>query len=353
MTAEISINGRRIGPGHPTYIVAEMSANHGGRIDRAIRIVEAAKLAGADAVKLQTYSPDTMTIDCDNPRFRINGTLWEGRSLYDLYREAATPWDWLPELQRVARDLEIDLFSTAFDATAVAFLEGHNAPVYKIASFEAVDIPLLETVARTGKPVIMSTGMASLAEIEEAVHALRGNGNRQLALLRCVSAYPAPAGEMNLRTIPDLARAFNVVTGLSDHSMNAGISAAAVALGASIVEKHFTLSRQEPGPDSAFSLEPAEFREMAEAVRAVESALGEVRYGAGEQESKSSVFRRSLFIVRDTQEGEVFTAENVRVIRPGFGLHSRHLHEVLGRRAACDIPRGTPLSWDLVEGTGS
>ena len=348
MTSYIEINARRIGPGYPTYIVAEMSANHNQSFEQAIKIVEAAKEAGADAIKIQTYTPDTITIDCDNEYFRVKGTLWDGRTLYDLYGEAYTPWDWQPKLMEIATNLGLDLFSSPFDATAVDFLEDMRVPVYKVASFENVDIPLLRTIARTGKPVIMSTGMATLAEIDEAVQTLRAAGTEQLALLKCTSAYPSLPEEMNLRTIPHLAEAFGLPVGLSDHTLGAAVPVAAVALGACIVEKHFALSRAVPGPDSAFSLEPHEFKAMVDAVRTVEKALGTVHYGVSEREAASRAFRRSLFVVQDMRAGEIFSEENVRSIRPAYGLHTRHLSEVLGRTAKQDIKRGTPLDWKLV-----
>jgi len=350
MIDPIEINGRQVGPGAPVYIVAEMSANHGQDFRQAAKILEAAKMAGADAVKLQTYTPDTLTIDCDNEYFQIKGTLWNGRKLYDLYGEAYTPWDWHPRLKEIADKLELDLFSTPFDDTAVDFLEGMQVPAYKIASFENVDLPLLSKTAKTGKPIIMSTGMATLAEIDEAVQIIRGAGGQQLALLKCTSAYPAPPEEMNLRTIPHLAEAFSVPVGLSDHTLGIAIPLAAVALGACIIEKHFTLSRAASGPDSAFSLEPHEFKAMVEAVRTAEQALGQVYYGVSEQEAGSRAFRRSLFVVKDIKAGEVFTNENVRSIRPGYGLHTRYRNEVLGRRAGHDIKRGTPLNWHHIAG---
>jgi N-acetylneuraminate synthase len=345
----LTINGRKIGPGHPTYIVAEMSANHNRDFDQAVKIVEAAKDSGADAIKLQTYTPDTITIDCDNDFFQIGkGTIWEGKNLYKLYSEAYTPWEWEPKLKEVAEKLELDCFSTPFDHTAVEFLEKMDVPAYKIASFEVVDIPLIQKIAKTGKPIIMSTGMATLAEIDEAVRAIREAGCKELALLKCTSAYPALPEEMNLRTIPHLAKAFGVPAGLSDHTLGTETAIAAVALGACIVEKHFTLTREVPGPDSAFSLEPKEFRTMVEAVRNTEKALGQVTYEVIEKEKASRVFRRSLFVVVDMRAGEKFTEENVRSIRPGHGLHTRFLRNILGRRTVRDIRRGTPLSWDLV-----
>jgi len=342
------IAGRPIGPGHPPYVVAEMSANHGQDFDEAVRIVEAAARAGADAVKLQTYTPDTLTIDCDHPAFRIEGTLWAGRTLYDLYGQAFTPWKWQPKLKQIAGDLGLHLFCTPFDSTAVDFLEAVGVPAYKIASFELVDLPLLRRVAQTGKPIVLSTGMASLGEIDEAVRTIREAGGRELALLKCTSAYPAAADQMNLRTIPHLAECFQVPVGVSDHTLDPAVPVAAVALGASIIEKHLTLSRAQPGPDSAFSLEPDEFRRMAEAVRAADRALGVVRYGATEHESPALRFRRSLFVVEEVKAGEPFASENVRSIRPADGLHTRYLDEVLGRPARCDIARGTPLAWSHV-----
>ena len=345
----ISINGRRIGAGHPVYVIAEVSANHNHDLGEAEKIIRAAKEAGADAIKLQTYTADTLTIDSDHEPFRVGkGTVWEGRTLYGLYQEAYTPWEWQPKLQQLANELGMDLFSSPFDASAVAFLERMNVPAHKIASFEIVDLPLIETVARTGKPIIISTGMATLAEIDEAVQTARNAGATEIALLKCTSAYPAPPDEMHLRTIPHLAEAFGVPVGLSDHTMGIATPVAAVALGACIVEKHLTLSRAVPGPDSAFSLEPHEFQATVEAIRAAEQALGRVHYGASERESASRAFRRSLFVVADVKAGEPFTSANVRSIRPGHGLHTRYLPEILGRHAARDIERGTPLSWELV-----
>jgi len=348
MSPSITISGRKIGPGQPVYIIAEMSANHGHDLNQARAIIQAAKDAGADAIKLQTYTPDTMTIDVDNRWFRIGaGTLWEGRKLYELYGEASTPWEWHAELKACAEQLGLHCFSTPFDATAVAFLEGLNVPAHKIASFEVTDLPLIRRVAATGKPVIMSTGMATLAEIHEAVTAFREAGGGPLALLKCTSAYPAPESEINLATLRHLAAAFGVPVGLSDHTLGVAIPAAAVALGACIIEKHFTLSRDLPGPDSKFSLEPDEFKAMVRAVRATEQAIGTVNYAVTEKEQASRVFRRSLFVVQDMQAGESFTETNVRVIRPGYGLAPKHLPVVLGRRAAQAIPRGTPLDWKL------
>ncbi len=351
MTATIRIGRRTIGPGHPAYVVAEISANHRQDYDEAVRLVHAAKDAGADAVKLQTLRPDTITLKSDLPYFRVGGgTLWDGRTLYDLYQEAHMPWEWQPKLMSLARELGLDLFSSPFDPTAVDFLEEMRVPAYKVASFEIVDLPLIERMARTGKPLIISTGMATLPEIREAVQAARAAGANQIALLKCNSGYPAPPEEMNLRTIPDMRKRFRVPVGLSDHTLGIAAPIAAVALGACIIEKHFTLSRSVPGPDSSFSLEPAEFRMMVEGVRTAEQALGRPEYRPTPAESKSRPFRRSLFVVADVRKGEPFTQANVRSIRPANGLHPRFLRSVLGRKAAVDIERGTPLSWNLVAG---
>ncbi len=347
----ITINGKRVGAGHPVYVVAELSANHAQSYDKAVQLVRAAHQAGADAIKLQTYTADTLTLKSDRPEFRVGGgTLWDGRTLYDLYQEAYTPWDWQPKLKALANELSMELFSSAFDASAVDFLERMGVPAHKVASFELVDIPLIRKMASTGKPIIMSTGMATDAEIVEAVEAARAGGCHQLALLKCTSAYPAPPEEMNLRAIPVLAERFGVPAGLSDHTQGIAAPVAAVALGACIIEKHFTLRRADGGPDSAFSLEPAEFREMVDAIRVAEKALGSTGAARRPAEDKSRAFRRSLFVVADLKKGEVFTEQNVRSIRPAHGLHPRHLAEVLGQRAACDIARGTPLSWELVAG---
>jgi pseudaminic acid synthase len=346
---ELRIGQRLVGASHPAYVIAEMSANHNQDFERAVAVVHAAKEAGADAVKLQTYTADTITIASARAEFRIGGgTLWDGRTLHDLYREAYTPWDWQPKLKQVANDSGLDLFSSPFDDTAVDFLEQMDVPAYKVASCELVDIPLIQKIARTGKPLILSTGMATCQEIEEALAAARQAGATQIALLKCTSSYPAPAEEMNLRTIPELSRRFDLPVGLSDHTMGIAAPVAAIALGACIIEKHITFLRSDPGPDSAFSLEPQEFKSMVDAVRVAEKALGEIHFGAVGKEAASRAFRRSLFAVRDVKKGETFTVENIRSIRPGHGMHTRHLPEVLGRLAARDIERGTPLTWDLV-----
>lgn len=342
----ITVAGREIGPERPVYVVAELSANHNQSFDRAVQLVEAAKHAGADAVKLQTYTPDTMTIDCSNDYFRIGpGSIWEGQSLYELYSEAATPWEWHSDLKARAEALGLDFFSTPFDSTAVEFLEDLGVPAYKVASFEITDLPLIRTIAATGKPIILSSGMASEEEIRQAVTTARNGGASGLALLRCTSAYPAKSSEADLRTIPDFAQRFNVVPGLSDHTLEIAVPVAAVALGACIIEKHLTLCRNGPGPDATFSLEPDEFSKMVAAVRTVQTALGEVRYGPREGELASIVFRRSLFVVEDVAQGEELTRRNVRIIRPGHGLPPAEIDRVVGRRARRDLSRGTPLSW--------
>jgi len=348
-TPHLTIESRRIGLDQPTYVIAELSANHNQSFEAAVELVHIAKDVGADAIKLQTYTPDTITLNVDSPIFRVGGgTLWEGRLLYELYGEAYTPWSWQPKLKALADEIGIHMFSSAFDATAIDFLEGIGMPAHKVASFELVDLPLIERMARTGKPLIMSTGMATLEEIEDAVNAARKAGARQIALLKCTSAYPAPPEEVNLRTICDLAERFGVVAGLSDHTLGISVPVAAVALGARIVEKHFTKSRAVKGPDSAFSLEPEEFRAMVLAIRTTEKALGTVRYGAEAREAQSRQFRRSLFVVQNVKAGEPFTEANVRSIRPGNGMPPKHMGHVLTKRAAVDLDRGTPLRWDML-----
>ena len=351
MNNSLQINQRIVGAGQPVYVIAEISANHNHEFEQAAKIVRAAKDAGADAVKLQTYTADTITLRSDQECFVVKGgTLWDGKTLHNLYGEAFMPWEWQPKLKVIANELGMDLFSSAFDETAVDFLESMGVPAHKVASFELVDIPLIQKMASTGKPLIMSTGMASLEEIDEAVAAARGAGAAQIALLKCTSAYPASPEEMNLRTIPYLAAHAGLPVGLSDHTMDVAVPVTAIALGSCIIEKHLTLSRAVPGPDSAFSLEPSEFKAMVDAVRIAERSLGQARFGASEKEEGSRLFRRSLFVVADMKCGETFTEENVRSIRPGRGLHTRHLREVLGKPAAREIQRGTPLSWDLVRG---
>jgi pseudaminic acid synthase len=341
---------RIIGPGLPAFIVAELSGNHKQSFEEAANLIRAAKECGADAVKLQTYTADTMTIACDSEYFRVSGgTPWDDRTLHNLYGEAFTPWEWQPDLQKIAQDLDLELFSTPFDSSAVEFLETLNMPAYKIASFEMVDLPLIEKVARTGKPLIISTGMATEAEIEAAVQAARKAGATQIALLKCTSSYPADPGQMNLRTIPYLAEKFQMPVGLSDHTLGVAIPAAAVALGACIIEKHLTLSRSAGGPDSAFSLEPEEFAAMVDAVRTAERALGCVSFVCDEKEARMRNYRRSIFLTENVSAGNVLTPANIRIIRPGHGLAPAHYQEVLGRRVKKDVKRGTPLAWDLLD----
>jgi len=346
----VRIAERSIGEGHPTFIIAEMSANHQQDIRLAKRIIEAAKESGADAIKLQTYTADTMTIDCDNEFFKIKqGTLWDGRTLYDLYKEAYTPWEWQPQLKGYAEQLGLIWFSTPFDPSAADFLETMDVPLYKIASFEIHDLPLIAHVAAKGKPILISTGVATLADIEDAVETCKGQGNDQIILLKCTSAYPAPIEEANLRTIPHMAQAFGVITGLSDHTLGISAPIAAVALGAQVIEKHFTIDRKAGGADSAFSLEPHEFKQMVQSVRDVEKALGKVSYQLTQKaKTQGKVFSRSLFVVKDMKAGEHFTLENVRSIRPGDGLHPKYLKEILGKTAKKTISRGTPMRWEWV-----
>jgi N-acetylneuraminate synthase len=349
MAHEIAITGRAIGPGHPPYIVAELSANHGGSLDRALNIMAAAKAAGADAVKLQTYTADTITIDHDGPDFRISGGLWNGRRLYELYQEAHTPWAWHEALFAKGRELEITVFSTPFDDSAVDLLERLGAPAYKIASFEMVDVPLVRRVAATGKPVIMSTGMGSPQEIGDAMKAFRDGGGHELVLLHCVSGYPTPVEQSNLRRIPRLAAECGCPVGLSDHTLGVEAAIAAVALGACVIEKHVTLRRADGGPDAAFSLEPHELAALVRGAKAAFAALGTGEEARAAVEQASKVFRRSIYVVRDLDAGEPFTAENVRIIRPGYGLPPRELERLIGRKARRALTRGTALTWDAVE----
>lgn len=340
------IGTRTIGPGNPCYIIAELSANHAGDYDIAVATIRAMKEAGADAVKIQTYTADTITIACDKPPFQISGgTLWDGRTLHDLYQEACMPWDWQPKLQQLSRELGLDFFSSPFDDTAVDFLEQMQVPAHKVASFEMTDHLLLRKIASTHKPVIMSTGMATIEEMEESMQVLREAGSGPVALLKCTSCYPAKPEEMNLRTIPSLMKRFGVPVGLSDHTPGHTVPVAAVALGACVLEKHFILSRSQGGPDSSFSMEPGEFRQMVEAVRATEAALGSADdFTISAKEAGNRIFRRSLFAVRDIRAGEAFTPDNVRSIRPAHGLPTSQYDLVLKTRAACDIERGTPLN---------
>ncbi len=349
MCDSFEINGRPIGPGHPTYIIAEVSANHGQNIETAKRIIEGAASAGADAIKLQTYRPDTITLDLHEPPFIVEGgLLWDGTSLHDLYADAMTPWEWHQELFELANSLGMHAFSSPFDPTAVQFLEDLNVPAYKIASFEIIDHGLIELVARTGKPVIISTGMATLDEIEDAVRVATEAGVRGLALLRCNSGYPAAPEEMDLNTIADMQERFQVPIGLSDHTLGHLASVAGVAMGAAILEKHVTLKRSDGGPDAAFSLEQEELAALVSDVREIEALSGSVRYGPSEREVASRSLRRSLFIVEDVLAGESVTTENVRSIRPGNGIHPGELSNILGKQFKVDARRGTPMALELL-----
>jgi len=350
MISPISIDGRSIGSSYPVFIIAELSANHLQSIEIAEKILRVMKDSGADAVKLQTYTPDTITIDCANEYFQVKqGTIWDGRTLYQLYQEAYTPWEWQPKLKKLAEELGLICFSSPFDQSAVDFLESMDVPAYKVASFEITDIPLIEYIASRQKPIIISTGIATLTDIEEALQACRRAGNEEVALLKCTSAYPAPFEDVNLRTIPDMASRFGTVVGLSDHTLGISVPLAAVALGARIIEKHFILDRNLGGPDAPFSLEPGEFKSMVTAIREVEKALGEVSYDLNERAKRSREFSRSLFAIQDIKLGETFTEKNVRSIRPGYGLHPRHYKDVVGKKAKKAIIRGTPLAWEHIE----
>lgn len=337
----IKINNRRIALDEPPYVIAELSANHNGKLETALRIIEEAKKAGADAVKLQTYTADTITLDCDSEEFQIHGGLWDGKTLYQLYQEAHMPWEWHAPLFEHARNLGIAIFSSPFDNTAVDLLEDLNAPAYKIASFEAVDLPLIKYVASTGKPMIISTGMADADEIQEAIEAAREGGCKELAILHCVSGYPAPAEDYNLRTIPDMIQRFGLVTGLSDHTLDNTTAITSVALGASIIEKHFTLDRSGGGPDDSFSLEPHELAALCKDTKTAWSALGKVDYGRKSSEQGNVQFRRSLYFVRDLKAGDLITQDAVRSVRPGHGLSPKYLNQLIGKRAACDIQANT------------
>lgn len=346
---EININGRAIGPSHSPYLIAELSGNHNGDFDRAIALISAAKKSGASAVKLQTYTADTITMDHDGRGFILEDGLWKGRRLYELYQEASTPWEWHEKLFAHARALDLTIFSSPFDTTAVDFLERLQAPAYKIASFEIVNLPLIARVAKTGRPIIISTGMASTEEISEALATAKAGGCSQIALLQCTSGYPSPPEDSNLRTIGDLAERFGTVVGLSDHTLGTAVPVSAIALGAAIVEKHFTHHRADGGPDAAFSLEPQEFAKLCADCRTAWSALGQITYAVAPSEVGSLKVRPSLYAVRDIAKGETLTLENVRPIRPGYGLAPKHLDTVLGLKASQEVPRGTPLNWDLIK----
>ncbi len=345
----IQIAGRSIGVDHPPFVIAELSANHNGRLDIALRIIEEAKKAGADAVKLQTYTADTITLNSQAEDFQIHGGLWDGKNLYQLYQEAQMPWEWHKPLFEHARQVGIPIFSSPFDPTAVDLLEDLNAPAYKIASFEAVDLPLISYVASTGKPMIISTGMADAEEIQEAIDAARAGGCQQLAVLHCVSGYPAPAEEYNLRTIPDMMARFGLVTGLSDHTLDNTTAITSVAMGASIIEKHFTLDRSGGGPDDSFSLEPADLAALCHGAKTAWQAMGRVDYGRKSSEQGNAKFRRSLYFVKDMKAGDVITVENVRSVRPGYGLPPKFLAYIIGKKVKVNIFANTPTSSDLIE----
>lgn len=345
----ITINGRKIGKDYSPYIIAELSANHNGDINRAYKIMEEAKAAGADAIKLQTYRADTITIDHDSEDFQIHGGLWDGQTLFNLYKGAQMPWEWHEPLFAKAKELGITIFSSPFDFTAVDLLEKLDAPAYKIASFEAIDLPLIKYVAKTGKPMIISTGMADETEIQEAIDAAYEGGCRELVVLHCVSGYPAPAADYNLATIPDMAQRFNVIPGLSDHTIDNTTAIAAVVLGASVIEKHVTLDRNGGGPDDSFSLEPPELHALCRDAKTAWQALGRVNYERKESEKGNAKFRRSLYVVKDIKKGELFTTENIKSIRPGFGVAPKFYDHFIGKVATCDIKRGEPLKFDFIE----
>lgn len=350
MQNRIKIGKKYVGKDAPTFIVAEMSANHLQDFERAKKIIKAAADAGADAIKLQTYTADTITLDCDNDYFQITqGTIWDGTTLHKLYQEAYTPWKWQPELLRYANELGLECFSSPFDFTAVDFMEEMDMPAYKIASFEINDIPLIRKIAKLGKPMIFATGIAYLEDIERALRVCREEGNEQVILLKCTSQYPSPYEAMNLKVIPNMAEVFDCSTGLSDHSMGCAVAVAAVALGAKMVEKHLTLSRADGGADAEFSMEPAEFKQMVDEIRIVEKALGSVTYELTEQQKRSREDGRSLFVVEDIKKGDIITNKNVRSIRPNFGLHTMYYEEILGKKVKKDVAKGTPLSWDMME----
>ncbi|MFA5410264.1 MAG: pseudaminic acid synthase [Candidatus Omnitrophota bacterium] len=348
----LKIENRILGKGQPVFIVAELSANHLQNFDLAVKTIKAMKESGADAVKLQTYTPDTITIDSIKEYFQIkHGSLWDGKTLYQLYKEAYMPWEWQPKLKKISQDLGLIFFSTPSDKTSVDFLETMKVPAYKIASFEITDIPLIEYVASKGKPVIISTGVAALSDIENAVKACKRMNNEEIAIMKCTSAYPAAAKEINLHTIPDLAKRFNGVVGLSDHTLSTSIPVAAIALGAKIIEKHFTLKRKKGGPDAVFSLEPPEFKSMVNAIRDAEEALGRVTYELSASAKKNKIFARSLFVIKEINKGDIFTEDNIKSIRPGNGLPPCYLTEILGKKAKKNINKGTPLTRDLIKDT--
>lgn len=348
---EFQIGDKKIGENHPTFIIAELSANHMNDFDIAVKTIEAMAEAGADAVKFQTFTPNTITLDCNNVYFQIKqGTVWDGQVLYDLYEDAYMPWDWQPKLKKIAEELGLIVFSSPFDKTSVDFLEDMEVPAYKIASFEINDIPLIEYVASKGKPIIISTGIANLEDIELAIKTCLNMGNEKISLLKCTSSYPAPLDEINLKTIPDMIKKFDLVIGLSDHTLGGEVSTAAVALGAKIVEKHFILDRNMGGPDSEFSMEPHEFKQMVDSIRNVEKALGEINYDLSKKSKINREFSRSLFVAENIRKGDIVTENNVRSVRPNFGLHPKYLKEILGKRINQDLEKGTPFKLDFIMG---
>ena len=350
MNKKIIIDGHCISEDSPTFVIAEMSANHLMDFDRAVAIMQAAKDAGADAIKIQTYTPDTITLDCDDPCFQITqGTIWDGTTLHKLYETAYTPWEWQPKLQKIAKEMGLVFFSSPFDLSSVDFLEEMDVPVFKVASFEINDIPFIRKIARTGKPIIMSTGIAYLADIELALKTCREEGNENVILLKCCSAYPTPYEDLNLKTIPSMKEVFDCVVGLSDHTMGCAVAGAAVAVGAKVVEKHLTLSRADGGADAAFSMEPQEFKQMVDQIRIIEKAMGRVTYDLTPKQKASRDHSRSLFIAKDMKAGYVFTPENLRSVRPSCGLHTKYYEELLGKKIRKDAKLGTPMSWELVD----
>lgn len=350
MNHSFKIGNRMVGENAPTFIVAELSGNHNQDYNRALELVHAAKEAGADAIKLQTYTADTITIDCDDPIFQINeGTIWDGRTLYDLYQEAYTPWDWQPRIMEEANKLGMECFSSPFDFTSVDFLEEMNVPAYKIASYEINDIPLIRKVAKLHKPIIFATGIAYPEDIRLALDICKEEGNEDIFLLKCVSSYPTPYEEVHLNIIPTLAKTYGCLTGLSDHTMGTAVAVGSIALGAKMVEKHLTLRRSDGGPDSAFSMEPEEFAKMVQDIRIVEKALGSSEYKLTPTQELEHGGSRSLFVVKDIAAGEILTPDNIRSIRPGDGLHTKHYDEILGKQAAFDLKKGTPLKWELLK----
>lgn len=350
MNKEIRIGNHVISENSPTFIVAEMSANHLMDFDRAVAIMQAAKDAGADAIKIQTYTPDTITLDCDDPCFQITqGTIWDGTTLHKLYQTAYTPWEWQPKLKEIAEEMGLIFFSSPFDLTSVDFLEKIDVPVYKVASFEINDIPMIKKIAKLGKPIIMATGIAYMSDIELALKTCKEAGNENVILLKCCSAYPAPYEDINLKTIPSMKETFDCVVGLSDHTMGTAVAGAGVALGAKVVEKHLTLSRADGGADAAFSMEPQEFKEMVDNIRMIEKAVGKVTYDLTDKQQHSRDHARSLFVAKDMKRGDVFTEENLRSVRPSCGLHTKYYEELLGKKIGKDAKMGTPMSWDLVD----